>query len=106
MFQIDSIDKQKFITLINSDVYAFVDKSTDTLHNLIFEAATSSDPTVVSLERFFYKYRHILKNASYTVLGENYGTEEIIKHIRLDDEVGRVFIDKLLYKAIITETDI
>lgn len=105
---IDSIDKQELADLINSDVFKLVDKSADTseMGQILFEAATLRNPIVESLEHFFIKYSTLLKTYRYTFDGKAVTLDEIINHIRMDDKQGRVFIEKLLQKAILLDTDI
>lgn len=104
----DSICVDELIALINSDVYKMVDKSDDAeeMGNAIFEAATKCDPIVISLERFFAKYQTLLSSYKYSFFGEEMLLNEAIDHIRMDDKIGRVLIDKLLQKAILLETNI
>lgn len=103
-----SIEKEELIDLINADVYHMVDKSdsTDKMGKILFEAATKRNPIVESLERFFQKYRTLLSTYNYSITGQDVTFEQIINHIRMDDELGRIIIEKLLQKAILTSTDI
>lgn len=105
---IKNIEKEELIELINSDVFKMIDKSEDIkgISSALFEAATQRNPIVESLERFYMNYASMLESYSYTIGGENVSFDEIINHIRLDDETGRIFIDKLLQKAILLETNI
>lgn len=105
---IDSIDKHELVDLINSDVFKLVDKSSDTsiMGKVLFEASTLRNPIVESLEHFFVKYSTMLEFYHYTLDGEAISLEAIINHIRMDDAQGRVFIEKLLQKAILLDTDI
>jgi len=102
------VENEELVSLINSDVYLMIDKSlgNDIMAKAIFEAAISCSPVVLSLERFFYQYRNILNKTKYNVFDREFALDEIINHIRMDDEIGRAFIDKLLYKAIIKETEL
>lgn len=105
---IGSIEKQELVDLINSDVFQLVDKS-DTnidLGTIIFNAATQCNPVVESLERFFLKYKSMLANYSYTFGGETISLEDIIMHIRMDDDIGRMFLDRLLQKGILLNINI
>lgn len=103
-----SIDVNEWAKLVNSDVFRFVDKSAkdDLLAETIFEAATKRNPIVESLERFWSKYSTMLESYSYTFDGQSVTFEEIINHIRMDDEIGRVFVEKLLHKSILTNIEI
>lgn len=103
-----SIEKEELVELVNSDVFKIVDKCDDTsvMAETLFEAATRRNPIVESLEKFLIKYRTLLKTYKYTLNGKDISYEEIINHIRMDDEIGRVFVDKLLQKAILIDTDI
>lgn len=105
---IGSIDKQELVDLVNSDVFKLVDKSDDHLEmaRILFEAATLRNPIVESLEHFFIKYSTMLQTYKYTLGGEAVSFEEIINHIRMDDVQGRAFIEKLLQKAILLDTNI
>ncbi len=108
MQNIESIEVNEYINLINSDVFKMLDKSADIelLGEAIFEAATTRDPIVESLERFYLKYQTVLDLYGYEINGDKYSFEAIIKHIRMDDEIGRVFIEKLLNKAILIDINI
>lgn len=103
-----SIAVNEWTRLVNSDVFRFVDKSTNdnTLAVAIYEAATKRNPIVESLERFWAKYSTMLETYTYTFDGEPITFEEIINHIRMDDKIGRVFIEKLMQKAILTNIEI
>lgn len=105
---LNSIDKEELIDLINSDVFKMVDKSEDVteMGKIIFEAATRRNPIVESLEHFLMKYRTLLETYNYTLGGQNVSFNEIINHIRMDDAQGRIFIEKLLQKAILLDIDI
>ncbi len=98
MYEAGSID-----TLVK-----IVDKSGNSkeMSHVLFEAATRRNPTVESLEHFYIKYSYMLKSYKYSIGGESITFEDIIKHIRMDDDQGRTFIDKLLQKAILLETEI
>lgn len=108
MQSMDSVDKSELIDLINSDVYSFVDKSGDTtlMSKIIFDAATLRDPVVESLEKFMGNYRNLLSTYEYSLGNTKMSFDEMIKHIRMDDEIGRVFIEKLLQKGILLITEI
>ena len=103
-----NIDVEEWTALVNSDVFRFIDKSTDDniLGEVIFEAATRRNPIVESLEHFWCRYRTMLETYTYTFSGQAITFEEIICHIRMDDEIGRVFVEKLLQKAILLNTDV
>ncbi len=105
---LSSIEVSEWAALVNSDVFQFVDKSAadDLLGEVIFEAATRRDPIVESLERFWCKYEAMLGTYSYTFGGQTITFEEIINHIRMDDDLGRVLVEKLLQKAILMNTEI
>lgn len=105
---IDSIDKEELVDLINSDVYKIVDKSDDysEMAQILFEAATQRNPIVESLEHFFLNYGTMLQSYHYTFAERTISFEDIVNHIRMDDDLGRVFIEKLLQKAILLNTDI
>ncbi len=105
---LSNIDVEEWVALVNSDVFKFVDKSTkdDILGEVIFEAATRRNPIVESLERFWCKYGTMLETYTYTFDGQAITFEEIISHIRMDDDIGRVFIEKLLQKAVLMNTEI
>lgn len=105
---LNGIDKEELIDLINSDVYQMFDKSgqLDELAEILFRAATQRNPIVESLERFWRKYHTLLETYNYKISGESSSFENMINHIRMDDEKGRIFIDKLLQKAILMDTDI
>lgn len=105
---LSSIQAEEWAALVNSDVYQLVDKSSDeiVLADIIFEAATRRNPIVESLERFVIKYGSLLENYTYTFDGKIIAFDEIINHIRMDDDLGRMFVEKLLQKAILTSTEI
>lgn len=107
MQAITGIDKSELIDLINSDVYQFVDKSSDNaiMAKTIFDAATMRNPIVESLERFMNEYQHMLSTYEYSIDGTDMSFEEMINHIRMDDDVGRSFVEKLLHKGILLSTD-
>ena len=102
------IQVEDWAALVNSDVFQFVDKSGDEtiLGDAIFQAATRRNPVVESLERFMIKYGELLETYTYTFDGRAISFEEIINHIRMDDDVGRMFVEKLLQKAILINTEI
>lgn len=102
------IQVEDWAALVNSDVFRFVDKSGDEtiLGDAIFQAATRRNPVVESLERFMIKYGELLQTYTYTFDGRAISFEEIINHIRMDDDVGRMFVEKLLQKAILINTEI
>lgn len=105
---INSIDKSELIDLINSDVYQFMDKSDDhaIMAKTIFEAATVRNPIVESLERFMMEYQNLLNSYEYSFDGVKMSFDELISHIRMDDCVGRSFVEKLLQKGILLSTDV
>lgn len=102
------IDTDEWASLVNADVFKFVDKSAsdDILGKTIFEAATLRNPIVESLERFWLKYETLLGTYTYTFEGQTITFAEIINHIRMDDDTGRVFIEKLLQKAILMNVEL
>lgn len=103
-----TIDTDDLISLINADVYKMIDKSDDisAIGDAIFEAATKCDPVVMSLERFFDKYKTLLSSYKYSFSTQEMSLDEVINHIRMDDDLGRVLIDKLLQRAIMMEIEI
>lgn len=105
---IDSIDKSELVKLVNSDVYKLVDKSSgnDIMAKAIFEAATKRNPIVESLERFYLDHSNMLATYKYTVFDETITFDEIINHIRMDDEIGRKFVEKLFNKSILQSVDV
>ena len=108
MHGLANIEYKEWAALVNSDVFKFIDKSEneEVLGEAIFEAATRRNPIVESLERFWGKYSTLLETYNYTFHGEHITFEEIINHIRMDDETGRFFVEKLLQKAILLNTEI
>ena len=108
MQSIDSVDKHELIDLINSDVYKFVDKSGEhsKMAEIMFQAATTCNPIIESLERFMNEYSNMLQSYEHTFNGQKISLNEIINHIRMDDTIGRVFVEKLLQKGMLLSTDI
>ena len=51
------------------------------------------------------EYSELLEQCDYTFMGEQYKISDIITHIRMDDQVGRSIVDKLLYKALIDSVE-
>ena len=104
----DKIDRDELIDLVNSDVFKLVDKSEEDseIGHILFEAATRRSPIVESLEKFFSKYGAMLQSYKYTFDGEDVSFEDIVNHIRMDDSIGKSFIDKLLKKAILLDINI
>ncbi len=102
---ITCIDKDDLVDLINSDVFRILDKSASRqeVARTLFEAATSRNPMVESLEYFYSRYSSLLQSYDYSFAGQKMTFEEIIGHIRMDDEIGRKFVEKLLQKAILRE---
>ncbi len=101
---VDKIAQDELISLINNDVYRLIDKGRtddDVLIRIIYDAVYNGDILVASLERFWNEYSETLSEGDYTVLGEKVEFADIIKHIRLDDEIGRVFADKFMHKALL-----
>ena len=105
---ISYLEKKTLIDMVNADVFRLVDKSNgvDPFADVLFEAATTRNPIVESLERFFQKYSDMLETYEYRFDGETISFEEIIHHIRMDDRIGRVFIEKLLQKGILMNIEI
>lgn len=108
MQSIESIEKSEYINLINSDVYQFFDKSGDhsKIARVLFDAATLRDPIVESLEHFMIEYHNLLNSYEYSIGGIRITFEEMVNHIRMDDDIGRTFVEKLLQKGILLSTDI
>lgn len=108
MHGINNIEKSDLIDLVNSDVYKLVDKASDSnsLSSIIFEAATRRNPIVESLERFYIDHSAMLKTYKYTIFESEVTFEEIINHIRMDDSDGRLFVEKLLNKAVVQSIDV
>ena len=77
--------------------------STQEVARTLFEAATLRNPMVESLEYFYTRYSSLLQTYDYSFAGQKMTFEEIIGHIRMDDEIGRTFVEKLLQKAILRE---
>ena len=101
---VNKIAQEELISLINNDVYRLIDKGrTDDneLIRIIYDAVYNGDILVASLERFWNEYSEALREGDYMVLGEKVEFADIIKHIRLDDEIGRVFVDKFMHKALL-----
>lgn len=105
---ISNIEKSELIDLINSDVFQLVDKSKETtkMARILYDAATMRNPIVESLEQFFKKYSSMLETYNYTIGGKSVSFDEMISHIRMDDIEGRAFIEKILQKAILLNTNI
>ena len=108
MQSLGDIQLEDWVLLVNSDVFRFLDKSNDDtiLADAIFQASTRRNPVIESLERFLIKYGTLLENYTYTFDGRKITFEEIINHIRMDDELGRMFVERLLQKAILINTEI
>ena len=107
MQTISGIGSDDFIKLINSNVYRFIDKSIENseIVRILFEAATSCDSVVISIERFWNQYRSILDSASYTILDRDMTFDELLRHIRMDDEIGKEMIDMLMQMALLDATE-
>ena len=103
-----NIEKSELIDLVNSDVFQLVDKSEDPskMAQILFRAATMRNPIVESLEQFFRKYSSLLETYHYNIGGKSESFDEIINHIPMDDSEGRAFIEKMMQKAILLNTDI
>ena len=108
MQAMDSVEKSELRDLINSDVYKFVDKSNDNsaMAKVIFDAATQRNPVVESLEKFMVNYKNLINTYEYRFEGTKMTFSDMINHIRMDDEIGRTFVEKLLQKGILLSTDI
>ena len=108
MQAIDSVEKSELVDLINSDIYRFVDKSGDiaVMSQIIFDAATHRNPLVESLEKFMLNYKNLLNTYEYSFDGQTMTFEQMINHIRMDNEIGRAFVEKLLQKGVLLSTDI
>ncbi|MBQ8241730.1 MAG: hypothetical protein IJZ38_13040 [Bacteroides sp.] len=102
---ITCIEKEDLVDLINSDVFKILDKSVSKLEvaQTLFEAATLRNPMVESLEYFYTRYSSLLQSYEYSFSGQMMTFDEIIGHIRMDDDIGRRFVNKLLQKAILRE---
>lgn len=108
MHEVESIPPTDMISLVNNQIYRFVDKGKMTNEGfveLIYEAAVSCDIVVTALERFWNDYKDILSESKYTFMNEEHSFEEVISHIRMDDEIGRSIIDKLFHKALIDSVE-
>lgn len=109
MNNINSISREELINLIDNDVYRIIDKSQiedEELVDTIYKASMDGDMLVAALERFWNDYGEALNETTYEVLGETISFKEIIHHIRLDDEIGRVFADKFMHKALLEAVQI
>lgn len=104
MHEVGDIPHSEIVSLINNQIYRFIDKgktSNEEFVKIMFEAAVSCDIVITALERFWDQYKEILVNSNFTFANKNYSFEEVINHIRMDDELGRVVVDKLLHRALI-----
>lgn len=104
MHEVEDIPHSEIVSLINNQIYKLIDKgktSNEEFVKIVFEAAVSCDIIITALERFWGQYKDILSNSKFTFLNNNYSFEEVINHIRMDDELGKIVVDKLLHRALI-----
>ena len=108
MQSVGSIETNELVDLINSDVYKMVDKvdNFEDVARVFFEAATLRNPIVEALESFCVRYRNMLQTYTYSIGEENISFDDMISHIRMDDNIGRHFTEKLLQKAILLDITI
>lgn len=108
MHEVSDIPNEDMVNLINSQIFRLVDKgrtSEAEFIRTIYEAAVDCDVIVASMEHFMEEYSELLEQCDYTFMGEQYKISDIITHIRMDDQVGRSIVDKLLYKALIDSVE-
>ncbi len=106
---LEDIPNGDFVSLINNHIFKIVDKARtedEDFVNIIVEAALDCDPIVLSLERFWNEYRALLSTYKYSFMGESLPFDKVIEHIRMDDEIGRSIIEKMLHKAIISSVSL
>ncbi len=109
MNELAGIAANEYVQLINNQVFRIVDKANCSnleFTKIIFEAVADCDVIVNSLERFWIEYGEIFKYYKYTFLGEEQKFSDILNHIRMDDKIGRVIIDKLVHKALIDSVEV
>lgn len=106
MDQIENVGCEALAELLNYHIYRFVDKADDSnMIEYILQAALEADPIVTSLEHFFETYKPLFKKFNFRVAGIDCTVDDILSHIRMDDEIGKVFVKKLLHKSMISFTE-
>lgn len=106
MDQIENVGCEALAELLNYHIYRFVDKADDpNMIEYILQAALEADPVVTSLEHFFETYKPLFNKFNFKVAGVDCTVDDILSHIRMDDEFGNIFVQKLLHKAMISFTE-
>ena len=109
MNELAGIPPESYVQLINNQVFRIVDKANCNdfdFTKIIFEAVVDCDVIVNSLEKFWMEYRDVFEHYKYTFLGEEQKFPDILNHIRMDDAIGKVIIDKLVHKALIDSVEV
>lgn len=110
------IDKKEYVDLINSNIFKFISKSGESLEfvdkyntdnadeiivNTIIEAINESDPISNALEDYLLKYYDIMKDNKVRIQDKDYTIQQLIDNIRMDTEVGKYFVEKMLKMSIL-----
>lgn len=109
MNELAGIPPASYVQLINNQIFRIVDKancSNFEFTKIIFEAVADCDIIVNSLERFWLEYKDVFEHYKYTFLSEEQKFSDILNHIRMDDEIGKTIIDKLVHKALIESVEV
>lgn len=109
MNELAGIPATSYVQLINNQVFRIIDKANCSNYDfakIILEAVADCDIIVNSLERFWLEYKEIFEHYKYTFLGEEQKFSDILNHIRMDDEIGKTIIDKLVHKALIESVEV
>lgn len=109
MNELAGISSDKYVQLINNQTFRIVDKASCSnleFTEIIFEAVIDCDVIVNSLENFWTEYKEVFENYSYTFLGKEQRFSDILNHIRMDDEIGKAIVSKLIHKALIESVEV
>lgn len=109
MNELAGIPSESYVELVNSQIFRIVDKANCEdiqFTKIIFEAVVDCDIIVNSLEKFWTDYNELFSRYKYTFLGEEKNFSDILNHIRMDDEIGKSIVNKLVHKALIDAVEV
>lgn len=116
----EGIEKEEYFKLINSNIFRFIPKeglpldsinsrsrkdSDELVVEAIRDAITESDPISNALESFLVQYNDILKDVKISIGDSEYTIEQLVDSIRLDTDIGNLFINKMLKMSILDFID-
>lgn len=114
------IDREELVTLINNDVFRYLSKGEENVNFIkgqlgktsaelivesLVEAINDIDPISSALEKYLIEYSELLKDVQIELDNKKYYIQEIINSIRMDEELGNIFINNLLNASILNCID-